>query len=62
MSLLTALAATEELAPLFFPPLVFAAIGVGFFALVGFLSWSYRDVANRHSNKASSDKSHGAGH
>ena len=62
MSLLTALAATEELAPLIMPPILFAAIGVAFFALLGFLSWSYRDVANRHSNKTNGDKSHGAGH
>jgi hypothetical protein len=62
MSLIaTAVAATEELAPLFLPPLVFAAIGVVFFVLVGFMSWSFRDVANRHSNKTS-NKSHGAGH
>jgi hypothetical protein len=62
MSLIaTAVAATEELAPLFLPPLVFAAIGVTFFLLVGFMSWSFRDVANRHSNKTS-NKSHGAGH
>ncbi len=62
MSLLaTAAAATEELAPLFLPPLVFAAIGVGFFVVVAFVSWSFRDVANRHSNKTS-NKSHGTGH
>jgi len=62
MSLLaTAVAATEELAPLFLPPLVFAGIAVGLFALIAFISWSFRDVANRHSNKTS-NKSHGAGH
>lgn len=59
--LATAVAATEELAPLFLPPLVFAGIAVAFFLLVGFMSWSFRDVANRHSNKTS-NKSHGAGH
>lgn len=50
MSLL-ALAATEELAPLWLPSWAFPLIGaIGFFAL-GFICWSFRDVANRHALK-----------
>ena len=58
------LAETEELAPLLMPPIVFAAIAVAIFTLLGFVTWSFRDVANRHSNKSSKagHDSHGAGH
>jgi hypothetical protein len=64
MSLLTTLVAeTEELAPLLMPPLAFAGVAVAVFVLLGFVTWSFRDVANRHSNKtAKSGDSHGAGH
>jgi len=60
----TALAATEELAPLLAPPIVFALIAVVVFAALGFVTWSFRDVANRHSHKAgkAGHDSHGAGH
>ncbi len=44
----------EELAPLIAPPWVFAAIAASIFAILGFVSWSFRDVANRHSHKTSS--------
>ncbi|NYF11028.1 hypothetical protein HDC94_002184 [Leifsonia sp. AK011] len=61
--LATVLAETEELAPLLMPPLAFAGIAVAVFTLLGFVTWSYRDVANRHANKASKGQdSHGAGH
>lgn len=65
MSLLaTVLAETEELAPLLAPPIVFSLIAVAVFAALGFVTWSFRDVANRHSNKAgkAGHDSHGAGH
>ncbi len=62
MLLLSVLAEVEELAPLVMPLWAFPAIGIAFFAGVGFISWSYRDVANRHSNKSSDTTSHGAGH
>ena len=64
MSLLVTLVTeTEELAPLLMPPLAFAGIAVAVFVLLGFVTWSFRDVANRHSNKtAKSGDSHGAGH
>lgn len=43
----------EELAPLILPPVAFAGIAAGIFILLGFITWSYRDVANRHSDKTS---------
>ena len=64
MSLLVTLVTeTEELAPLIMPPVAFAGVAIGIFVLIGFITWSFRDVANRHSNKtAKSGDSHGAGH
>ncbi|CAN5495843.1 hypothetical protein BH10ACT7_BH10ACT7_24570 [soil metagenome] len=54
----------EELAPLIMSPFAFAGIAVAFFVVVGFVNWSFRDVANRHSQKTGSagHDSHGAGH
>lgn len=43
--------AHEELAPMVAPPWVFAAIAAAIFILLGFITYSYRDVANRHSDK-----------
>ncbi len=40
-------------------PLVYGAIAFVFFAVIGFVTWSYRDVANRHSDKVSDDAGHG---
>jgi len=61
--LATVLTETEELAPLLMPPLAFAGVAVAIFALLGFVTWSYRDVANRHAKKSGADHdSHGAGH
>jgi hypothetical protein len=37
-------------------PYGFAAAGI--FALLGFITWSYRDVANRHSDKNDDSKGH----
>jgi hypothetical protein len=64
MSLLTILIeAEEELAPLIMPPLAFAGIAVAFFLTLGFITWSFRDVANRHSDKVKGGTdTHGAGH
>lgn len=58
MSSLTFLA-EEALHPLFLPAWVFGLIAVVIFVVLAFMTFSYRDVANRHANKA--DKS-GAGH
>lgn len=47
------LAATEEhhLAELFMPPVMFAVIAAAIFVALALVTWSYRDVANRHRNK-----------
>jgi hypothetical protein len=59
MTLLTVLAAhEEELAPLLMPPLAFAGIAAAIFIALGLVSWSFRDVANRHSDKANGASSH----
>jgi len=64
MSLLhTLVMETEELAPLLMPPLAFAGVAAAVFVLLGFVTWSFRDVANRHSQKTGGQGgSHGAGH
>ena len=36
----------------------FGIIAMGVFLLLGFVTWSYRDVANRHEHKTSSSNSH----
>ncbi|TAL45194.1 MAG: hypothetical protein EPN91_02885 [Salinibacterium sp.] len=59
--LTTVLAETEKLAPLALPPLAFAGIAVFIFVILAIVSWSFRDVANRHSDKTSRGD-HGAGH
>ncbi|MBN9607141.1 MAG: hypothetical protein J0G30_11070 [Actinomycetales bacterium] len=60
MTVLTALltaptlfAAEEAPAPIIMPPLAFAAIAAGIFVVLGFVTWSFRDVANRHSTPGS---------
>lgn len=60
----TLLAETEELAPLLMPPIAFAGVAAAVFIALGFVTWSFRDVANRHANKTSKagSDSHGAGH
>ena len=64
MSLLVTLAAsTEELAPLLMPPLAFAGIAAAVFITLGFVVFSFRDVANRQGQRAGkSSDTHGAGH
>ena len=52
----------EELAPLLMPPIGFAGIAAAVFIGLGFVTWSFRDVANRHSHKVSKSDGHGAGH
>jgi hypothetical protein len=58
-------AAAEEKAPLPMLPIGFALVAFGVFLLLGVITWTYRDVANRHSDKTqggASDHTHGAGH
>jgi hypothetical protein len=45
----------EELAPLVLPPIAFAGIAAAVFILLGFITWSFRDVSNRHAKGASTD-------
>lgn len=39
--------------------IVFGAIAISVFLLLGFVTWSYRDVANRHDHKKSGSSSEG---
>jgi hypothetical protein len=57
------LAASEELHPLLMPPLAFGAVAFSVFLVLGIVTWTYRDVANRHSNKfTQGHDNHDAGH
>jgi formate-dependent nitrite reductase membrane component NrfD len=59
MSLL-ALAAAEELAPLWLPSWGFPLIGAIVFFSLGYVCWSFRDVANRHAQKLQrAEQAHG---
>ena len=54
--------AHEELAPMIAPPWVFALVAAVVFIVLGFVTYSYRDVANRHADKvAAHDAAHGHG-
>ncbi len=50
------LAEAEIVNPLPFPAPIFGAIAMAVFLLLGFITWSYRDVANRHDHKDSDSK------
>ncbi|MCS5722624.1 hypothetical protein N1028_10715 [Herbiconiux sp. CPCC 203407] len=50
--LVSVLAAVDEPASLPFDPIVFGLIAAVIFAALGFVTWSYRDVANRHPQKS----------
>lgn len=41
---------------------VFPLVAAGFFALIGGVTWSYRDVAHRHANKTGGSRPPGADH
>ena len=41
-----------------FPSWVFGLIAITTFLLLGFVTWSYRDVANRHDHKQSNSEGH----
>ena len=54
--------AEQAPAALVLPNWMFPLIAAAVFTLLGFITWSYRDVANRHSNKTGGDSEHpGAG-
>lgn len=48
----------EAFVTLPFPSVVFGIIAMSVFLLLGAITWSYRDVANRHEHKAGSSNSH----
>jgi hypothetical protein len=39
-------------------PIMYGIIAMGAFLVLGFITWSYRNVANRHSHKASNSAHH----
>lgn len=45
-------AEAESVNELPLPPIVFGIIALGVFVSVALVFWSFRDVANRHSDKA----------
>ncbi|MCE7483074.1 MULTISPECIES: hypothetical protein [Microbacterium] len=63
-----AAAETEHTGNVAMDTLIFGAIAAGLFALLGLVTFSYRNVANRHSAKAEAwaekhgKDGHGAGH
>lgn len=53
----------HQLAPMLMDPIWFAVIAGAVFIFIGLVTWSFRDVANRHSHKTSSHESaHGTDH
>lgn len=62
MSLLAAIAAEEyELAPMMMNPVWYAVIAAVVFIVLGLVTWSFRDVANRHTRNpgAAAHSDHG---
>lgn len=41
-----------------FPSVIFGVIAMATFILLGFITFSYRDVANRHDHKSSNNSAH----
>lgn len=41
-----------------FPTVVTGIIAMGIFILLGVITWSYRDVANRHEHKTNNNAHH----
>lgn len=41
-----------------FPAIIFGVIAMVTFIILGAITWSYRDVANRHEHKTSGSKAH----
>ena len=73
MSFTAAVVAEASKAPVFgMEPWVLGVVVLCVFAALAFVTWTYRDVANRHSHKAEADAAqhagapgayhHGAGH
>ena len=58
ISSILASAAEEAHVQLPFPAFFFGVIGMAVFILLGLITFSYRDVANRHDHKTSSQQAH----
>ncbi|MBX3067804.1 MAG: hypothetical protein IT191_02290 [Microbacteriaceae bacterium] len=56
------LAAVEERAPLIMPNWAFPLTAFIVFTVLGVITWSFRDVANRHGGRAHSDRNEHSGH
>ena len=41
-----------------FPTVVYGIIAFSIFIVLGLVTWSYRDVANRHEHKSGNSKGH----
>jgi hypothetical protein len=54
----TIVSAAEAGVKLPFPSFVFGIIAISTFILLGLVTFSYRDVANRHDHKSNSNNSH----
>ncbi|MEY4275673.1 MAG: hypothetical protein RIS26_136 [Actinomycetota bacterium] len=48
--------ATDWVPP--FPTVIFGVIAMSIFLLLGWVTWSYRDVSNRNSHKTDKSKGH----
>jgi membrane protein required for beta-lactamase induction len=67
MTLLATVMTEAAKHPTWLPPVAFPIIAAVVFLALGVMTWTYRDVANRHAHKAASthhdDHEHGsAGH
>lgn len=62
IDLVIAEGAHEATVALPFPPLVFALIAAVVFLALGFVVWSFRDAANRHSHKTTRSTGHATDH
>ena len=58
ISSILASAAEEAHVQLHFPSVFFGVIGISVFILLGLITFSYRDVANRHDHKSGNSSAH----
>ena len=52
------LLAVEEAHSAGLPPFMFGVIAMGIFLILGFVTYTYRDVANRHEHKSGDSSGH----
>jgi hypothetical protein len=58
ISSILAAAAEEAHVQLPFPSVFFGVIGISVFIILGLITFSYRDVANRHDHKSGNNNAH----